>query len=878
MTSKDIEKRKENIIKFLKGRKDWIQYVLLALILWLAFFIRKQNWHLLKDVTTGEYISLEIDSALFLRYAQHITEHGRLFDIDMLRNFPYGLPIDFGTYTSYFIAYLWKILSGIGFDVSVEFIQVIYPTIATLIATIFLFLLVRRLFDYRVALLSCLFLVSMPAFLFRSISSDHDILGLMFVFMTLYFFVVGWQSKNNSSHIIFGFLAAVSTVFGFSTAGNIKIFIMVVALFTLIHVLLNNVKESDIYVYPVWYLVAFGYLIISGTRSFSSLLSDYSSGLPATFAFVALLLYFFFNTAYFKKLNFYNKLNKIPTGFLTAIFTGIIGVLFFIFFIGFNRFIRIFEEIFNLFTEALVFNRWASTVAENRRVFIVDWFSTFGSVLFWLFIAGLIILLYLLLRDLKNYKRLFYIYAVSVIAFIFSKYSQNSALNGQTSISRFLFYGSVFVIIFYGLYYYLTNYYTAAKDNSKFSINLNWRYLFVVIIALMNVVGGTTAIRLFFELSPFFIIVASFTLVYLFDYFNTNKHKILKYGGLLFLFLLLFSPFSFAKGIILKDTMTSYNQVKASGPAYHQQWQEAGQWVRENTPEDSIFVHWWDYGYWVQGGFERTTVTDGGNRIWWWNYLTARNLLTAPNDENALGFLYAHNVSYFLAVSDEIGKYSAYSLIGSDKNYDRYSFITVFGLNPTYSREEERGSILVYSGGFPLEEDIIYQDLFIPKGSPVIAAVLPVQNIFNGSRSVTGSEVQQPYMIIQHLNQPVQIPLKCVYIDRLYSFDNYSYNGCLRVVPSINGQNINNFGAAVFLSSKVVDSLFSRFYILNQDSKYFELVYDNTNQVPLALLNGNIIGPTRIWKVEYPEGFSLTKEEHEYYNNINVPDPSLMEF
>ena len=30
-------------------------------------------------------------------------------------------------------------------------------------------------------------------------------------------------------------------------------------------------------------------------------------------------------------------------------------------------------------------------------------------------------------------------------------------------------------------------------------------------------------------------------------------------------------------------------------------------WVRENTPEESIFVHWWDYGYWVQYGFGKPT-------------------------------------------------------------------------------------------------------------------------------------------------------------------------------------------------------------------------------------------------------------------------------
>ena len=105
MENKDIEARKEKIISFIKQKKGWIQYFLLAFILWLAYYIRSQNWELLKDATTGKYISLEIDSALFMRYAQYIAEHGKLFAVDVLRNYPFGVDIDFGVFTSYFVAY-----------------------------------------------------------------------------------------------------------------------------------------------------------------------------------------------------------------------------------------------------------------------------------------------------------------------------------------------------------------------------------------------------------------------------------------------------------------------------------------------------------------------------------------------------------------------------------------------------------------------------------------------------------------------------------------------------------------------------------------------------------------------------------------------------
>jgi len=36
-------------------------------------------------------------------------------------------------------------------------------------------------------------------------------------------------------------------------------------------------------------------------------------------------------------------------------------------------------------------------------------------------------------------------------------------------------------------------------------------------------------------------------------------------------------------------------------------------WVRENTNPGEVFVHWWDYGYWVEYLGERPTLADGGH-------------------------------------------------------------------------------------------------------------------------------------------------------------------------------------------------------------------------------------------------------------------------
>jgi len=132
---------------------------------------------------------------------------------------------------------------------------------------------------------------------------------------------------------------------------------------------------------------------------------------------------------------------------------------------------------------------------------------------------------------------------------------------------------------------------------------------------------------------------------------------------------------------------------------------KAMKWVREETPKNAVFGHWWDYGYWVQSLGERATVLDGGNRIGYWNYLMGRHVLTGDNQDDALEFLYNHNTTHLLIDSSDIGKYGAYSSIGSDDNFDRASGIGIFILDEKQTQETQDQIMFVYSGGVGLDED-----------------------------------------------------------------------------------------------------------------------------------------------------------------------------
>ena len=81
--------RNEKISKFFKKESNFIFYGLLALIVYLASFIRTRNLPGLKDVTTGDWtLGPDLDPFLFLRWAEYIVDNGKLFAMDVMRSSP----------------------------------------------------------------------------------------------------------------------------------------------------------------------------------------------------------------------------------------------------------------------------------------------------------------------------------------------------------------------------------------------------------------------------------------------------------------------------------------------------------------------------------------------------------------------------------------------------------------------------------------------------------------------------------------------------------------------------------------------------------------------------------------------------------------------
>ena len=75
-------------------------------------------------------------------------------------------------------------------------------------------------------------------------------------------------------------------------------------------------------------------------------------------------------------------------------------------------------------------------------------------------------------------------------------------------------------------------------------------------------------------------------------------------------------------------------------------YREAYWWLRDNTPEDSRVMAWWDYGYQINGIAERTSISDGNT----WNHehiATLGRALTSP-EKRAHKEMVRHLADYVL--------------------------------------------------------------------------------------------------------------------------------------------------------------------------------------------------------------------------------------
>jgi len=882
ITRDELEERKKKIINFLKQKKDWVYYLILSFIIFVGTYIRTRNISKLKDITTGTWtLGPDLDPFLFLRWAEYIVEHGKLMVLDMMRSVPLG----FNTVTemkllSYLIVWFYKFLSFFSKEVTVTYAAILFPVIMFVLTTIAFFLFARKIFYKQnkkikniIALIATAFFVLIPSLLPRTIAGipEKESAAFFFMFMAFYLFLEAFTSEKIKRGLIFGVLAGIATALMALIWGGIIFIFFTIPTAVLLAFIFGKVKKEKFYIYSTWLISSFILMMPFSPRySIKNLIVSTSTGLAiGVFAIIGISLLIMKSN----KLNDIRKKTKLSNELFSLIISILILIVIILIALGPKFISAQMSGIINSLITPMT-TRFGLTVAENRQpYFINDWKSSFGPIIFniplffWLFFIGSIMLFNNLIKKLEKKERLIltFGYLVFLICLIFSRYSPSSILNGTSGLSLVVYFGGwLFFLGVFGYFYYKNH----KEGETTIFASFDFSYILYFIILTLGIVGARAAIRLIMVLGAVSPIAVSFLIVKIGQSYVDKKEETMKFFiGIILLIVIIASLFTLWN-YYQQDKSTAENFAPG---VYQFQWQKAMSWVRENTPEDAVFAHWWDYGYWLQSIGKRATILDGGNAIIYWNYLMGRYVLTGTDEEKALEFLYTHNGTHLLIDSTEIGKYTAYSSIGSDENYDRFSWISTFLMDDGQTQETKDEISYFYTGGVSVDEDIIFEEngkeILLPKKIAGVGAIVLKKS---------GEKILQPEVIFVYNGQQYRKPLKYVYVDnKLYEFQEGLDAGVFifpRLDTNPDGSvNVNEIGAAMYLSRRTVHSRLADLYLFDQESEYFKLVHvedsfivDNIKQQGLDV--GNFIyyqgfqGPIKIWEITYPSDIKLNPE------------------
>ncbi|MFH1456003.1 MAG: STT3 domain-containing protein [archaeon] len=868
-----IDQRKSLYLKFLKKKKNYCIYFSFVMIMILGFCLRLLNLPLLEKKSL-----LGVDPYIFLRYSRYVLEFGSFPTIDMLRYYPIGWT-NFSEFRilTYLIVYLYKFIHLLIPSMTIELANILYPPILFAIGLFFFFLLVKKLFDWRVALLSSVLLAIVPAYLFRTMAgfADKEALAMALLFLALYLFILSKQEEVFYKKMLFASLSGVVTALTGLTWGGVTFLFLIIGTTILINLIFFKFSKEDYYAYLAWiipliFILQVGY----GTDrfSFKSLIVNWTNVAIIIALFVTSMNYLIYQQKFVKlKLNIFNS---FPKGLFVLTFSGILGIIALIVLFGPSFiFERLSYLVFQL-SQPFASNVWSLTVAEGAQPYFTDLLSYTSWLFMILFILGSILLFYELVQPIKKHEYLLTaLFSFMILGILFNRYSNFSILDGTSQIALIFYFGSILLFGITVLYVFIRGFYTDKKFYARFK-KINWSYVFILVWLFFMLIAARSAARLIFVAAPVLTIFVAYFLVKIFDFGSKHKDEMYKYGSYILtgiLILILFYSFS----------VTSIEWSQNSYPTYDSQWENAMGWVQENTTEDSVFAQWWDYGYWIQAEGNRATLSDGGNARGAINYFMGRHLLTAENETEALEFLAANEADYLLIMDEEIIKYSAYSAIGSDSNFDKLSMISTFNLEIDNIQQDGDKLYLIYEGFHILDEDLIYDDELFPRGSYITGFMLEmkmVQTLTTEGIVKMDQELQSGQASLYYNGNQMLVPLKNInFRGEFYEYDNDGLGGVLMIIPyAEDSETIVMTGSSLYIPEKVQNTLFAQLYLFDNKEEYshFNLVYsDEDRGWPLINLNGLIRGPFKIWEISYPENLNIPKE---YYGTV-IPDENVGE-
>ncbi|QDI88843.1 hypothetical protein Nisw_04570 [Candidatus Nitrosopumilus sp. SW] len=200
--------------------------------------------------------------------------------------------------------------------------------------------------------------------------------------------------------------------------------------------------------------------------------------------------------------------------------------------------------------------------------------------------------------------------------------------------NSFLFHSVLMIFSAIGIWMLLKNskYLTIQNDMKSFSL----------ILGITGVYIASAFLRLEVFASLSVIILASLGISILCKLFfsNTTKFNNLKNIVLQLSFgigviILLILPLTSASPLNVFQVGDNPFTMLNGGTTYAvttNDWNDSLDWIKNNTPTNSVVASWWDYGYWIQTKSDRATLADNSTIHTWIIEKIAKIFLSSPNE------------------------------------------------------------------------------------------------------------------------------------------------------------------------------------------------------------------------------------------------------
>jgi asparagine N-glycosylation enzyme membrane subunit Stt3 len=735
----------------------WI--FLLLLILTTAWYIRYIPGT--KDVYPE---MLEIDSHFFLRMGEYILAHGSLPTHDAMAawNTIPGGPDRATDYVVTIWAYpfFYYILNPI-FGWSLYWVGVWVPAFFGTLHVLIMYFIGKDMFNNRkIGLLAATFLAFSPGILYRVSAGfmEKEPVAGIFLLMSLYFFVLSFKEKGvdksaSWKHLVTHPFSVLDKLkFSDDKIKDIKTIaygVMAGVMFTITTAASGLVSTMLLMIggFVVFAAVFNKYsktlLYAQGSATISFMLLDNlvptavgltSIGLVAMYSALALLV-IRFAAERFKIVGEKSLKFVVPVLFIIGVFGMLLSAYINV---GPGEWV---EDNIQRISNPLTLGVIPSTVAESQPVgsFMADTLASFGNQ-----------------------------YAINAY-----------------QLPGFLVYFSMIVFSWLGIV--LLSYEFIFKKGGI-------ENLLLVVAFLLSMIFAIGAARLAFVFAFPVAITAAYFLIRGGSYVLGGGKKYLKGKGELYIkiaggvFIGVIISTSFASAWVMGNSITS---------SFTNDWRQAFDWIRNNTPKDAITLEWWDFGWWFEYYAQRTTLVDGGYHSQTPTQDIAKFYTQPLTDDigpySSLNFLKNYSVDYVMVSSDLIPKFGAMSKIANWG--EKVDVLPVFNLASNY---QDGGKVLLEYGD--------------PASQSIVVAY---------STSTSGNSTT-----LQNITALIKMPQGQAYIKNIGIGDQVISSNRANSIPGL----LYFAGSAViFVPEAVQDCVFVRLYLFNGAGfeKYFEKVYDN---------------------------------------------------